>query len=450
MASNKRGDEVKSLFQELRDNPYRRLFFAFFLISIIPILVLMQMFFGNILKDSDLLPDRIRIFILAAVLIILGYVSGYTVVQSIINKALAYAARAKRADELKSKFAISLAHDLKSPLGTIKANVSGLKAGYLGPLSEKQGKAVDICNDVADRMNSMVAELISTYMFEAREAKISIEQFDLRSVIESERRELDAVASAKKISVILNIAKTPLFIKADKEKMVRAINNILNNSIKYTPQGGFISVNAYPAEGFARVEFVNTSAVIPQDKLDRIFDKFERLDTSQEGHGLGLAIAKDIVELSKGRIWASSSPGKPTTFIMLLPLAGEEPAGAGTARKTILLVEDDEGFINTLKPFLVSRGYEVMVAKDASGGIRLAAKGTASLVVLDLGLPDRDGFFVLENLRKSPGTTALPVIISTANVGVDVERKAWDLGANEFIRKPYDAAKLLAKIEAFL
>ena len=319
----KKNSELELLFKELNENPYQRLNISFCLISVIPILTLIYILFDIIHSGNKIFYNMGFILLLAGIILVLGYIVAYGVIRNIVNKTLVYAAQAKRADELKSAFAMSLAHDLKSPLTTIKANISNLKAGFLGVLTQAQEEAINVCKETADRMNSMIMELIETFMIEARIAKLQITHFDLRELFQEQERELNSVATAKKITIKLELPPQPVIIGADKEKLLRAVNNLFNNSIKYTVEGGNVTVRASATEGFARIEFLNDGAPIPDDRLEKIFDKFERLDKSVEGQGLGLSIAKDIVELHNGKIWAASKAGAPNCFTILLSLKKE-------------------------------------------------------------------------------------------------------------------------------
>ena len=318
----KNPDDLKLLFQEL-DDPYKQLNIAFLLISIIPVLALLYLlcdaFFGN----SRLLSEAIPIILFTMMIMILGYVIGYRMIKAILKKAALYAAKAKRADELKSEFALSLAHDLKTPLAVVKANLFILKEEFAGPLLPKQDEAFHICNRVADRMDSMLMDLINTYKIEARMTELKIARLDLHTLIEHLQRECGALAAEKKIALTLEMAGKPMIINGDEDLIVRALNNLLGNAIKYTPANGRAAIKAHPAAGVVRIEFLNSGAPIPADRLEKIFDKFERQDSPLEGQGLGLAIARDIVERHHGKIWAASEPGKPNCFTVLLPLAEE-------------------------------------------------------------------------------------------------------------------------------
>jgi len=319
----KRNNEVELLFKELNENPYRRLNFSFLLISVIPMLALTYTLIDKISTANKNFGNMMCILFLAGIILIFGYIVAYNVIRNIVNKTLDYAAKAKRADELKSAFAISLAHDLKSPLMTVKANISNLKAGFLGKLNEQQDEVINVCKETADRMNAMIMELIDTYMIEAREAKLKFIAFDLRELFEEQERELTSVALSKNVTIKMELPLKPLIINADREKMLRAVNNLFNNSIKHSIVGGEVTVKVSSTDEFVRLEFLNDGISIPEDKLEKIFDKFERLDKSVEGQGLGLSIAKDIVELHQGKIWATAKIGSPNFFNVVLPLTEE-------------------------------------------------------------------------------------------------------------------------------
>jgi len=116
----------------------------------------------------------------------------------------------------------------------------------------------------------------------------------------------------------------------------------------------------------------------------------------------------------------------------------------------ILIVDDDQKFIRALTTFLVGHGYQVIIAYDATYATQYATREDLALVMLDLGLPGGGGLFVLENLRRIPKTICLPILISSANVNTETEKKARELGANDFIHKPYDLEQLLGKIKTLI
>ena len=139
-------------------NPSQRLLSVFLLIGVIPVLALIYILHMRLSFENQVLHEIGPVLFFAALIMALGYLIGYSTVSHIVRKILLYAAKAKQADELKSSFALGLAHDLKSPLLVIKANISNLKAGFLGALTPKQEETVNTCKDVADRMNVLLMD----------------------------------------------------------------------------------------------------------------------------------------------------------------------------------------------------------------------------------------------------------------------------------------------------
>ena len=315
--------KASELFSHELGNPSQRLLSVFLLIGAIPVLALIYILRTTISAGHYPVAEMLPVFFFAGLIMALGYFVGYKVINRIVRKVLAYATQAKRADELKASFALGLAHDLKSPLLVIKANISNLRAGFLGTLTPGQDEAAKTCKDVADRMNALLMDLIETYKIEARMAELTLSRFDLREAVQTQLHECDAIAAEKKIALRGELGTQEIPFDGDRPMILRAIHNLLSNAIKYTPTGGHITIKTSLEKGFARIDCLNNGATIPAEKLEKIFDKFERLDSSTQGEGLGLAITKDIVELHKGRIWATSAPWQPNCFTILLALAPE-------------------------------------------------------------------------------------------------------------------------------
>ncbi len=314
---------TETLLSHEMGEPQKQLHTVFLLIGAIPVLALTYVIRTMVSEGHRPIAETGLVFFFASVIMILGYVIGFTIIRRIFKKILAYSAKAKRADELKSSFALGLAHDLKSPLLVIKANISNLKAGFLGALTPKQEETVNTCKDVADRMNALLMDLIETYKIEARMAELSITRFDLREALKEQFRECETLAAEKKVALTGTFGSQEIPFEGDRPMILRALNNLLSNAIKYTPAGGRITLKVSLEKGFARIDCLNDGKTIPGEKLEKIFDKFERLDPSTQGEGLGLAITKDIVELHKGRIWATSAPWQPNCFTIVLALAPE-------------------------------------------------------------------------------------------------------------------------------
>jgi len=313
-------NEQKLLLRELKD-PQKQLNFVFLLIGVIPVLACVYIVLGPSLGRKVSPPELAPILFFANLLMLLGYLAGYKVVRSILQKALAYATRAKRSEQMRAEMASALAHDLKSPLAVIKANMANLRAGNFGPLDPKQKEMAELCSGVADRTASILMDLIKSYSPGDPGHEPEMTSLDLNELAKEQLLEIGAVAQNKRLDVKSSFFRTPLMVYADRSMMARAIHNLLSNAVKYTPPGGKVSLKTSSEVGFAQIEVANNGEAIPEKSLDRIFESGERLGRSEEGEGLGLAITRAIVETHHGKVWAESTPGKNNRFTILLPLA---------------------------------------------------------------------------------------------------------------------------------
>ena len=315
-------DELKLLSQELK-NPTQQLNLIFLLVSIIPALSCVYLLYGKVLVGQPLPAELVPILFFSNLIMLLGYVVGYRLMKNILHKTLRYATRARFSEEQRSAMAVALAHDLKSPLAVIKANMGNLKAGHLGPLDPRQKEMAELCSGVTDRTAALLMDLIKTYSPQGEPSEIQPTRFDLREAVEEQIREITAIAQTKNIDLKTALAKTALPLDADRPMILRVIHNLLSNAVKYTPSGGKVTVRTQRTEDFAQMDVLNTGEPIPEDKLEKAFESYERLgNAGEEGHGLGLSIARAIAEAHHGKIWAESGPGRINCFTVLLPLAG--------------------------------------------------------------------------------------------------------------------------------
>ena len=305
--------------QELDDNPYKKFNMAFALMSIIPFLVFVYIIASRLFTLNIFCSDIGLIVFMSMAVSFLGFYTGYRILKSIITKIIYYAAKAKHSDQTKSEFVVSVAHELKNPLTAVKVALSNLRDGILGPISDGQRRAIEISQGVIDRMSRLINDILDIHKIEAGKVEISRKFCSIPEILEKQTKEFELIAEKKHIKMAKDISGADLRIWADEDKIARVINNLLSNAIKYTPEYGFIKMSTYRSDGFIRMEVEDTAAAIPHDDLEKIFDKFNRLESSAEGTGLGLAIAKDIVGMHKGEIWAESRPEKGNKFIVMLP-----------------------------------------------------------------------------------------------------------------------------------
>lgn len=308
-----------AVLQELKENPYHKFNIAFALMTVIPFLAFFYLFINTSSAFDALVGQAGGILSICIFMAICGFGIGYIMINSMLKRLVVYASRLKKSDQLKSTMVAYVSHELKNPLAIIKTNLSTLLDGLAGQLNEGQKKLLELCSAITNRMTWLINDLLDIHKVEAGMIEVNRERCDFLKLLESQIDEFGPIVTKKGIRLVTELLDAELIIWADGGKVTQVINNLLSNAIKYTPEGKDVTVKAYPTEQFVRFEVADKGPGIPPDKLEKIFDKFERLDHSKEGTGLGLAITKDIVELHSGRIWVESLQGSGSTFVVVLP-----------------------------------------------------------------------------------------------------------------------------------
>jgi len=312
----------KFILQELNVNPYRQFNIIFALMSIIPFLAFIYVCYAFIFSDGIFNGNVTLILIFAFMITIGGYVLGYRLVRKIFDKVILYAAFSRHKDQQKSKFVAFVSHELKTPLAVIRMNLTNLKMGLLGSITNEQTGIISSCENMIERMTKLIQDMLDLYKLEAGVTSLNKKVCNFKEILESQIREFEIIFNQKHVNLSKRIVAEDVFIFADKLHMVEAINNLLSNAAKYTPENGSVMIDVFITDNFVRMEISNTCSGIPKDRINKIFDKFERLDLTKEGTGIGLAITKDIIDMHQGSIWVENNQNRGCTFTVLIPICG--------------------------------------------------------------------------------------------------------------------------------
>ncbi|HWO43612.1 MAG TPA: ATP-binding protein, partial [Candidatus Eisenbacteria bacterium] len=363
------------------------------------------------------------------------------------------------ADRHKNEFLATLAHELRNPLAPIRNAV--------GVLRSKHATQSDIewCRDLIDRQVGQMARLMDDLFDVARIARDRLELRRERMVL------ADALEKALEISrpylesqghdLVRELAPEAIWIEADPARISQVFSNLLNNAAKYTPPGGKIIVSGERREREAVVSVKDTGIGIPEELLPRVFDMFKqgKLEPGRSpgGLGLGLTLAKKLVELHGGRIEArSEGPGRGSEFIVRLPVAepadsvkaaeSQEPAPVTSQTdmpKRVLVVDDSEVQTHSLRMFLELNGYEVRTARDAPSALDLMGRFVPDVAVVDIGLPGMSGYALAQRIRERPEWHQL-VLIAQTGWGRDEDRRnALRAGFDHHLTKPFEPEAML-------
>lgn len=271
----------------------------------------------NISSEESLKIRLIQIFILV------GFISlVFLLIISIFltNKSIE---PIKETFDKQKQFIADASHELKTPLTIIKTNTSLLLSNPEDTI-KNQSKWIKYIESQSDRMSELVNEMLSLARLDVEENKLIVSSIDISNIIESMLLTFDAVIFENKITLDTNINKN-IMIKGNSDSIKKLFSILMDNAVKYTNKCGSISVNLITDKNKAKLIIKNTGDGIPKDKLDKIFERFYRADDSRDretgGYGLGLSIAKSIVEQHKGKIYASSNLYKDSTFTVELPFS---------------------------------------------------------------------------------------------------------------------------------
>jgi len=230
-------------------------------------------------------------------------------------------AELQEADRKKDEFVQNVSHELRTPLTFVKAYVELLLDGTLGPITESQRQSLEIVTQRTDAITRLVNDILTLQLLDQEAMGMSPMAVD--ELIRSAVQGAEATAAQAELTVRAEVAKPLPLIYGDRGRLAQVLDNLLGNAIKFSPNGGTITVRAYSTDKSVQIEVTDQGIGIPADKLDKIFERFYQVDGSSKrrfgGTGLGLAIARRIIEGHNGRIWAESKVGKGSTFFFTVP-----------------------------------------------------------------------------------------------------------------------------------
>ena len=325
-----------------------------------------------------------------------------------------------------------------------------------GELNEKQKRYTGHIGQGARYLLALINDILNLSKIEAGQVELRMETLSAAEMIEEVLPALRPLTLDKKLDLRADVFPG-LEIVADRTHLKQILYNLLNNAVKFTPQGGEITIDAHKEGDVCRIRVADTGIGINPEDMETIFESFRQVAATtkgiREGTGLGLAITKRLVEAHRGRIWVESQFGKGSQFFVELPLrpapTGTEAGGACVAdtgpRKTplVLIVEDEEPARELLVHYLESERYEVAWAASGADAITQAVRLSPDAITLDLLLPDGNGLKTLHQLKKHPATEHIPIIIVSV---LDERGMGLALGAAEYLTKPVEKETLLAAL----
>ena len=412
----------------------------------------------------------------------------------------------KELDRLKSRFFANISHELRTPLTMILAPLSELESVPSGDDEQRQIRAI---RRNAERLLGLINDLLDLSRLDAGGLRLNLAEMDVRSVAASVHENSLPAAMAEGIELVLSCEPPTRRIWGDTHRLEIVMTNLVSNAIKFTPRHGRIDVRIADLDEGVQIEVEDSGIGIPSEDLPRVFERFFQVGPSDRrrggGVGIGLALAKELVELHGGTISVASPDQEGTIFTIFLPFgrdhirpeaverrqqfeeptvrrrAEDAPVGFDESieddleteaadrpeapvdvapvpddvpfiagRKPRILLAEDNAEVREFMRNLLEPQFEVAVAADGASALAMIREDAPDLLVSDVMMPNMSGTEVCRTIKSDPGLRSIPVILLTARVGSEATLEAYAHGADDFVAKPFHPRVLLARIRAQL
>jgi K+-sensing histidine kinase KdpD/DNA-binding response OmpR family regulator len=392
------------------------------------------------------------------------------------QEAVETAEQLQEMDRLKNQFLANMSHELRTPLNSIIGFSRVILKGIDGPLTDMQRTDLEAVYNSGQNLLELINGILDIAKIQAGKMELSFEDTDLREVVKVVMSMVIALVKDKPIELQQSIPEELPIIRADPRRVRQILVNLVGNAAKFTDEGFIrVEVQATPTELI--IEVSDSGTGIPEDKLGNIFDEFTQVDGSSTravgGTGLGLAITKHFVDMHGGRIWVESAVDMGSVFYVALPIKGppeeveeaaEGPVEAAAdkvgrvseeqgvqarerpapGQKTVLCVDDDEGVIMLFRRYLSKQGYQIIGLTDSTVAVEKAQQIKPFAITLDVMMPEKDGWQVIQELKSNPETRDIPVIMCSIVADQD---HGVSLGASDYLIKPIMEQELIAALE---
>ena len=327
----------------------------------------------------------------------------------------------REANRLKSTFLSNMSHELRTPLNSVIALSGVLGRRLAGTIPKEERGYLEVIERNGRLLLALINNILELSRLEAGREEVHPTHFQIGGLIAEVVSLIEPLAQEKNITLSSCVAGDPPPVYSDLTKCRHILQNLVGNAVKFTEQGG-VEITAAADQGGIRIAVADTGIGIAAGQLEHIFDEFRQADESTTkrygGTGLGLSIARKYAALLGGTILVESTPGKGSTFAFWLPQGVARPTPPPAARdgrnRRLLLVEDSEPAVIQLTDILAGQGYRVEVARDGGEALQRIEANLPDAMILDLMMPEVDGFEVLRAIRASPRTAHVPVLILTA------------------------------------
>jgi len=393
-----------------------------------------------------------------------------------------------RATRLKDEFLANMSHELRTPLNAILGMTEGLQEQVFGTTSDRQIKALQTIESSGTHLLELINDILDVSKIASGQIELDRAPTSITHLCQSSLTFIKQQANRKQIQLHTKLQLNLPELFVDERRIRQVLINLLNNAVKFTPEGGSITLEVgrhklidSHAEGsnidlkeFLEIKVIDTGIGIAAEDIQKLFKPFIQIDSAlnrqYEGTGLGLALVKQLVELHDGQVGLTSELGVGSCFSILLPYArnmslspealiGNEPDVTSTLEALdkvglqsplILIAEDNQSNIMTISSYLVAKGYRIVLAYNGQEAIAMATSAQPDLILMDIQMPIMDGLEATKQIRQIPSLVNVPIIALTA-LAMEADRdRCIAAGANEYLSKPVKLKQLVSTIHQLL
>jgi len=410
--------------------------------------------------------ERNTIIIFTIILLVLAGLLFYLFrVKQKANKEL------KELDRLKSNFFANISHEFRTPLTLIKGPIEQLEQNFDEKLSMNTVKMI---RRNTNRVLNLVNQLLDLSKIDEGSLQLKLTEGDVYKCLRAVTSSFNSLAAQHYIDYKVEIPPRILWASFDRDKLEKVVYNLLSNAFKFSDDGSMISYDVTYSGQALQVQVNDSGKGISNDKLPFIFDRFFQIDSSstkeKEGSGIGLSLAKELVEFMDGTITVSSELNKGSFFTFQIPVqeimtrqklledksqVKKDPQRPQSFTFTsidkrnvpsILLVEDNTDMRGFIKEQLIEF-YKIDESINGKEGFNTAITNPPDLIITDLMMPKMDGITLCEKLKTNVNTSHIPIIMLTAKAGIDNKIEGLETGADEYLTKPFNIGELLVRIK---
>jgi signal transduction histidine kinase/DNA-binding response OmpR family regulator len=397
-------------------------------------------------------------------------------------------AAAEEADAAKSSFLSTVSHELRTPLTSVLGFAKIIRRRLeerLFPLIPEDDRKVQqakhqvienlgVVVSEGERLTKLIDDVLDLAKIEAGKFTWNMSSVSMREVIDQATAATSSLFEAKKLKLVLDVEEDLPTITGDHDRLIQVVINLISNAVKFTDAGS-ITCSVHPRDSELVASVKDSGIGIAIADQPKVFEKFKQvgdtLTDKPKGTGLGLPICREIVEYHGGRIWVESQPGEGSTFSFTLPVLGpsaqldllpirrsvdlealvrqlrDQVATHQPRDKSILVVDDDSNIRSLLQQELTEAGYVVRLAEDGRKALTLIREEIPGLIILDVMMPEMNGFDVAAVLKNDPATMDIPIIILSI---VEDKERGFRLGVDRYLTKPIDTVSLFREVDTLL